>query len=254
MIKELAGYYVYHDDVLACAREIVKVANSQEKKCEMVGCLNPHSYVLGRTRASFRDALQNATWLLPDGVGVVLASLLCGGDLRRRITGFDLFWEVSSQLNESESGTVFFLGSTDEVLRRIVKRFRRDFPNVTVAGTYSPPFAESFSDLEHSQMVDAVNSSSADILWVGMTAPKQELWLHQNRDQLNVSVAGAVGAVFDFYARTIRRSPSVFRLLGLEWLPRLVQQPSRLWRRTFISAPLFFWYAMRSCRYGRRRP
>jgi N-acetylglucosaminyldiphosphoundecaprenol N-acetyl-beta-D-mannosaminyltransferase len=82
------------------------------------------------------------------------------------------------------------------------------------------------------------------VLWVGMTAPKQESWIHQLRERLDVRFAAAIGAVFDFYIGRIKRSPPAFQTLGLEWLPRLVQEPRRLWRRMFVSAPIFMWHAV----------
>ena len=98
-----------------------------------------------------------------------------------------------------------------------------------------------FSDAENMAMTAAVNAARADVLWVGMTAPKQEQWLHAQWPQLEVRVAGAIGAVFDFYAGRIKRSHPLFQRLGLEWLPRLLQEPRRLWRRTFVSTPRFLW-------------
>jgi N-acetylglucosaminyldiphosphoundecaprenol N-acetyl-beta-D-mannosaminyltransferase len=94
-------------------------------------------------------------------------------------------------------------------------------------------------------MIAAINASKADVLWVGMTAPKQEKWIFENRARLNVKFAGAIGAVFDFYTGRVKRSHPVFQRLGLEWLPRLVQQPRRLWRRMFVSAPIFVWHVLK---------
>jgi len=88
-------------------------------------------------------------------------------------------------------------------------------------------------------MIAAVNTAGPDVLRVGMTAPKQEKWIYRNRDRLNVKFIAAVGAVFDFYTGTVKRSHPGFQKLGLEWLPRLLQQPGRLWSRTVISAPVF---------------
>jgi N-acetylglucosaminyldiphosphoundecaprenol N-acetyl-beta-D-mannosaminyltransferase len=93
-------------------------------------------------------------------------------------------------------------------------------------------------------MIDLINQSKADVLWVGMTAPKQEKWIYQNKNRLSVKFIGAIGAVFDFYTGEVKRSPVLFQKLGLEWLPRLIQQPKRLWRRMFISAPYFLWHVI----------
>jgi N-acetylglucosaminyldiphosphoundecaprenol N-acetyl-beta-D-mannosaminyltransferase len=104
---------------------------------------------------------------------------------------------------------------------------------------------EVFSQEEHGTMREAGNQAAPDVLWVGMTAPKQEKWIHQNKDKLNVKFIAAVGAVFDFYAGNVKRSHPWFLEHGLEWLPRLFQEPRRLWQRTVISAPIILWRVAR---------
>lgn len=94
-------------------------------------------------------------------------------------------------------------------------------------------------------MVAAINEARPDVLWVGMTAPKQEKWIHRNRGELRVPFMGAIGAVFDFYAGTKSRPSRFWRKLGLEWLPRFLQEPRRLWERNLKSAPLFLWWLLR---------
>ena len=118
--------------------------------------------------------------------------------------------------------------------------------HVHLVGRLSPPFKASFSDDDVAQMLAAINDSGADVLWVAMTAPKQEKWIQAHTAQLDVKLIGAVGAVFDFYAGTVKRSPPIFQRLGLEWLPRVVRAPRRLWRRMLVSAPIFVWHAMKA--------
>jgi N-acetylglucosaminyldiphosphoundecaprenol N-acetyl-beta-D-mannosaminyltransferase len=120
-----------------------------------------------------------------------------------------------------------------------------DFPNITVAGCFSPPFQDEFSAEENHRIIEGINNSAPDVLWVGMTAPKQEKWIYQNRDKLHVKFIAAVGAVFDFYAGNVKRSHPWFLEHGMEWLPRLLQEPRRLWQRTFVSAPLFLLRVLR---------
>ena len=122
----------------------------------------------------------------------------------------------------------------------------RDYPRIRFAGSYSPPFKQEYSEDELEAMIAAINQARPDILWVGMTAPKQEKWLCQNLYRLDVRFAAAIGAVFDFYTGRVRRSHPIFQRLGLEWLPRLVQEPMRLWKRMFISAPIFLWHVVRA--------
>jgi N-acetylglucosaminyldiphosphoundecaprenol N-acetyl-beta-D-mannosaminyltransferase len=150
----------------------------------------------------------------------------------------DLFIAICRQLDREGGRRVFFLGSSEETLAVIRARMAVEFPRVVVA-THAPPFAEKFSQRENQLMLGAIHSARPDVLFVGMTAPKQEKWIREHRDVLGVPVAGAIGAVFDFYSGRVRRPPVVFQRLGLEWLPRLLQEPRRLWRRNFVSSPLF---------------
>ena len=217
-----------------------------------LACANPHSLVEGRRDAAFREALISADWLIPDGVGIVVASRILGGTIRARFTGTDAFLGLSRAFNEKGNYRCFFLGATGATLDRVATRYQRDFDRLTVAGGLAPEFKDEFGSDDDQRMVDAVNTSHADVLWVGMSAPKQEKWVFRNRHRLNVRFIGAIGAVFDFYAGTRRRSPQWALKTGLEWLPRLLWEPRRLWRRTLISAPVFLWLVLRE-RVGRQR-
>ncbi|MDP2240433.1 MAG: WecB/TagA/CpsF family glycosyltransferase [Burkholderiales bacterium] len=211
-----------------------------------LACINPHSYVAALDESEFSDALHGADWLIPDGSGIVLASYLLGGNIRQRITGSDIFYALNSKANELGRLSVFFLGSTPDRLEEIRVRMERDYPQVRFAGSYSPPFKQDYTEKELETMIAAINRVSPDILWVGMTAPKQEKWIYQNLHRLDVRFAAAIGAVFDFYTGRVKRSHPIFQRLGLEWLPRLLQEPRRLWRRMFVSAPIFLWNVLRA--------
>lgn len=205
-----------------------------------LACANPHSLEVARTDAAFTAALHAADLLVPDGVGMVLASRILGGRIRARVTGSDIFLGVNTELSARGGTSCFFLGSTDENLAAIREKMAADFPGVRVAGVHSPPFRDEFTIADDDAMVAAVNAAAPDVLWVGMTAPKQEKWIHRNLGRLEtVRFAAAVGAVFDFYTGRVRRSHPVFRRVGLEWLPRLAREPRRLWRRNFVSNPAF---------------
>lgn len=204
-----------------------------------VACFNPHSMVEARRDGLFNRALSSADILLPDGIGIVVASKILGLAVRQRVAGSDFFLELCRQAETRGGLKYFFVGSTDTVLEKIVERLKLEFPHIEVCGVYSPPFKEELSDEDDEVIIQRVNEARPDVLWVGMTAPKQEKWIYKNRAQLSVPLIGAIGAVFDFYAGTKKRAPEWMCRIGLEWLPRLLREPKRLFKRNFISSPIF---------------
>lgn len=201
-------------------------------------CANPHSLVVARRDPAFQCALNDANQVVADGVGVSLAARLLRLDLGPRITGTDYFLSLLRELDERGAGRVFFLGSTEAVLDRIAARFRQDHPRLTLCGTASPPFRALTPD-DSAEFIAQIDAARPDVLWIGMTAPKQEKWVHANAAALHVPVIGSIGAVFDFYAGTHPRAPEWMCRAGLEWVYRLVREPSRMWQRTVLSGPRF---------------
>ena len=208
-------------------------------KGKYIACSNPHSLVVAQSDPYFNKSLEDADILLPDGIGIVLAAKILGIDLKERVAGSDFYMGLSEKADKNGGLNYFFLGSTEEVLEKITIRLSKEFPHINVCGILSPPFKSEFSEEDNLKMIEQINNAKPDVLWVGMTAPKQEKWIYQNKDKLNVPLMGAIGAVFDFYAGTVQRSPEWAIKMGLEWLPRLLREPRRLFRRNFISSPLF---------------
>jgi len=204
-------------------------------------CANPHSLVVARGDPSFREALEAASAVVADGVGCRWGAIVSGISIGPRITGSDFFASVMAGLDRA-AGRAFFFGSSDAVLEKLAARVRRDFPRVAI-GTLSPPFRP-WSEEENRRMLENIRLFKPDVLWVGMTAPKQEKWVAVNSGRLKIPVIGSIGAVFDYYAGVTHRAPPWICNLGLEWLYRLPREPKRLWRRTFISAPAFLWFAL----------
>lgn len=253
MNKELIiGYPVAIGNLSAHLLSISKWLSEACTSPHYFVCANPHSLVTADADPQFRKVFEDADLVTPDGSGILLASKILGGSIRERVTGTDVFLGLSKALNEEEGHSCFFLGATEETLEKIKVKMAVDFPNVTVAGTYSPPYKPEFSEEDNVAMIAAINQAKPDVLWVGMTAPKQEKWIHQHLKQLDVRFAGAIGAVFDFYVGNVKRSHPIFQKLGLEWLPRLLQEPKRLWRRDFVSSPLFLLKVMRQKLSGKK--
>jgi N-acetylglucosaminyldiphosphoundecaprenol N-acetyl-beta-D-mannosaminyltransferase len=208
-------------------------------KGKYFACANPHSIEVAKTDKEFRRAIKDADLVIPDGVGLIFASKILGGVIKERVTGSDIFGGVNDELNKRKGHSVFFLGSTQDNLEKMRHKMESDFPNIRVVGTFSPPFKEDFSHEENLTMIETINRAKPDVLWVGMTAPKQEKWIYENREKLDVKLLGPVGAVFDFYTGKVKRSATIFQKAGLEWLPRFLREPRRLWKRNLISTPRF---------------
>ncbi|MFD2111277.1 WecB/TagA/CpsF family glycosyltransferase [Thiorhodococcus fuscus] len=201
-------------------------------------CANPHSVMVAQKDDTFREALQNADQVVADGAGLCLMARIARINVGPRITGDDYFRALMTRLNDSGEGRVFFFGSSPETLETIGRRFATDFPRLTLCGSLAPPF-RSWTDEENSRMLAQINTARPDVLWIGMTAPRQEKWAQSNRKNLKAPVIGSIGAVFDFFAETKARAPDWVSNLGFEWAYRLALEPNRLWRRTLISAPTF---------------
>lgn len=149
-------------------------------------------------------------------------------------------YEPSAKFRERPL-TVMFMGSSEKVLDLIVKRAAEVYPHLKIV-TYSPPYKPEFSEEDNKAIIDAINAVNPDLLWIGMTAPKQEKWTYSHWNELNIHChVGTIGAVFDFFAGTVERAPIWWQRHGLEWLYRLLKEPKRMWRRYIIGNTLFLW-------------
>lgn len=208
----------------------------------LINTINAHSYNTARRDPLFAEALTQGDVLIPDGVSIVKACRWIGAKSRpeERIAGWDLF-EYEMQRLERKGGTVMFMGSSERVLRLIVDRAAEVYPHLRVV-TYSPPYKPEFSDDDNRAIIAAINAARPDLLWIGMTAPKQEKWTYSHWPELHIDChVGTVGAVFDFFAGTVERAPLWWQRHGLEWLYRLMKEPRRMWRRYIIGNVLFLW-------------
>lgn len=218
----------------------------------LINTINAHSYNVALKDTDFAEALQGGDYLIPDGASIVKACrwLKAKSQPKERIAGWDLFilemdrLHAESQIHSdgekfkaqsSKSKVVMFMGSSEHVLDLIRQRCANDYPNLRVV-TYSPPYKSEFSDDDNRKIIQAINDANPDLLWIGMTAPKQEKWTYRHWNELDIHChVGTIGAVFDFYAGTVRRAPVWWQNHSLEWLYRLLKEPRRMWRRYIIG-------------------
>ena len=223
----------------------------------LINTINAHSYNVAQKDEMFAESL-NANdnenlnykkYLIPDGASIVKACkwLKAKSQPKERIAGWDLFTfemnrmngTVNDNLSDGLKKKVMFMGSSEEVLEKIRQRAAEDYPNIEIA-TYSPPYKAEFSDEDNAAIIEAINQANPDLLWIGMTAPKQEKWTWQHWNELDIHChVGTIGAVFDFYAGTAKRAPQWWQRHSLEWLYRLLKEPKRMWRRYIVGNPLF---------------
>ena len=236
----------------------------------LINTINAHSYNVAQKDEEFAEALVKGDYLIPDGSSIVKACrwLKAKSQPKERIAGWDLFsfemnalegrsekckvkseecegrsekWKVKSE----KCGKVMFMGSSERVLRLIRERAAEDYPNLEIV-TYSPPYKAEFTEEDNRTIIKAINEAKPNLLWIGMTAPKQEKWTYQHWKELDIDChVGTIGAVFDFYAGTATRAPKWWQAHGLEWLYRLMIEPRRMWRRYVIGNPLFIWNVMK---------
>lgn len=208
----------------------------------LINTINAHSYNTAQRDALFAEALQQGDVLIPDGASIVMACrwLKAKVQPKERIAGWDLFAFEMEKLNR-QGGTCFFMGSSEKVLGLIRERAKSVYPNIRIE-TYSPPYKPEFTAEENQAMVEAINRCNPDLLWIGMTAPKQEKWAYAHWKELDIHChCGTIGAVFDFFAGTMERAPLWWQEHSLEWLYRLIKEPKRMWRRYIIGNTLFLW-------------
>jgi N-acetylglucosaminyldiphosphoundecaprenol N-acetyl-beta-D-mannosaminyltransferase len=207
----------------------------------LINTISPNSYGISISDQEMHNALINADYLVLDGLYFGLLPLLLNGKIVKRITGWDCFRYFSERINEKH-GKVFFLGSSDDTLVKIKNNYFKDYPNIQV-DAYSPPFSDSFSDKDLRLMRERINTFSPDVLFIGMTAPKQEKWGYQNKEFLNVHIICTIGNVFDWYAGNSRRPGIFWQKTGLEWLARIFYRPE-IFKRNINNQILFFWHLL----------
>jgi N-acetylglucosaminyldiphosphoundecaprenol N-acetyl-beta-D-mannosaminyltransferase len=212
--------------------------------------VNTYSIVVAQKNQEFLNHFRTVDFVLPDGIGIVWAVRSLRQECKERVSGPE-FTNALLARADNNGFSIYLLGSTEENLNKIISNIKMKYPSVRIAGSYSPPFVE-IDEMDHSGVVARINKSGADILLVGMTAPKQELFLSRNYEALNVPFMIGIGAAFDYLAGVKQQCPQIVGKLGFEWLYRLVTSPKHVWKRE-ISIPIFIYYFLTKQLFARRK-
>ena len=205
---------------------------------KLLNTISPNSYGISTKDPLFREALKYSDILVLDGVYFALSSILLNGKNIQKNQGLDVFYHFMERINR-EKGKVFFLGASPQTLDKIKTKAAIDYPGLTVA-VYSPPYKPEFNQEETDEMIKAVNTFKPDVLFVGMTCPKQEKWAYQNKLKLDTKLIACVGAVFDWYAGNQKEIHPLWWKLRLGWLKRTIDRPEIL--RRYPNIGIFFWH------------
>ena len=206
---------------------------------EYVCVRDVHGLIASQDDPDLRRIHNSAGLTTPDGMPLVWCGRFAGAEWMARVYGPDLMLRVCSE-SVNKGWTHFFYGAAPGVADELALRLTQRFPGLKVVGTHSPPYHE-LTTAEVEDVATMLNSSGANIVWVGLSSPKQERWMDALRPKLNAQVLAGVGAAFDMHAGRVAQAPLWMQRSGLEWLFRLGVEPRRLWRRYLISIPRFLW-------------
>lgn len=226
---------VQMSDVVARLRSWI---DDRQSVARFVAVTAMHGIAEARQNAAFRQIVNAADLVVPDGMPLVWLGRLQGHALRHRVCGSELMEAFSRASGNAYRH--FFYGGAPGVAEKLA-RVMHEKHGIVIAGTYSPPFRPLGED-EEKKLASFVDEASPDVLWVGLNSPKQEEWMYEHRYRLTVPVMLGVGAAFDMNSGNLRRAPGWLRERGLEWLFRLACEPRRLWRRYLITIPKAIWF------------
>ena len=192
--------------------------------------VNPEKVITAGKDDQIKNLINEATYQIPDGVGILIASRLKGGHIHSRVTGVDMM-ERLLKFAADEGKKVFMYGAKEEVVTKAKENIEKSFPSIQITG-YSNGYNQ-----DQEALVNEINTSKADIIFVALGSPRQELWIRDHLDKVGVKVFQGVGGSFDVFAGNVKRAPLAFRKLGLEWFYRLLSDPKRFNRQ--LALPKF---------------
>jgi len=223
------------DDAVGCILENIKALSGS-----YICFSNVHTTVMAADDENYRKVLNGAAYVFPDGFPVAKEQRKKGFPDAERIAGPDFMEKVFERTSDG-SLSHFFYGSDEETLKSLERKLRERYPGIRIKGTCSPPFVKELSREEFERDIERINEAGADLVWIGLGAPKQELWMNRAKNKVKGVMLG-VGAGFSFHAGTTKRAPGFLQRMGLEWFYRLLKDPKRLFKRYLVTNTKFLWY------------
>jgi N-acetylglucosaminyldiphosphoundecaprenol N-acetyl-beta-D-mannosaminyltransferase len=244
------GVDLYNGDIpLFCKEEILPLENKSANKC--VSFTGAHGIIHAKKHDEFSELLNSFYLNLPDGMPGVWVAKLKGAKKINRSPGPEAFKQV---MIETSNTTIkhFFCGGKDGVAEKLKNACEKNFNNHNIVGVLTPPFKE-VDEFDYKAIGEEINKTNADIVWVGISTPKQEFFANNLSKFTNVEFLITVGAAFDFHTGSIKYAPKWMQNMGLEWLFRLISEPKRLWRRYFEVVPKFIAYSFKELIFNKEQ-
>ncbi len=202
-------------------------------------CLsNAYTVAIAQKDEEFMRVMHTADMVLADGMSIVWGGRWIGKYLPHRVAGPDFMGAVC-EAAAKKGRSIYLLGSSEENLKSLQSVLKTRYPNLRILGTYSPPVCDCLDTTQNAIIKDHLLRAKPDVLFVGLSAPKQEKWIAKHLQELNIPVCIGVGAAFDFISGRIPRAPYRMQKRGLEWLYRLYCEPRRLWKRYLLGNSVF---------------
>jgi len=238
----ILGIKVTSESLAEVLNTIKDTLQKNEKKSLYICASSVHGIIESQKDLELKKILNNAFINHPDGLPLVKMGRLLGEKKMEQIKGLCLFPEVCKMTSEMNVKH-FFYGGKEGVANELANKMAKTYPGLKLAGTYCPPF-RLLSENEKNKIINAINKSRADVVWVGLSTPKQEKWIREFHKKLKVKLIFSVGAAFDFHTGNIKFAPLWMQKIGLEWFYRLINEPKRLWKRYFKIIPSFVFFSI----------
>lgn len=216
-------------------KELLATGNTPE----LIITLNLDFLRISAINTYFKKICQSSSLVLPDGVGVTSLIKMKHSQKIERITGNDIF-EMILTLSDEIKIRFALVGSSDNTLKKLERRIRNEYPKSEIAALISPPLNFEIDEKTNDHLIKVLTEAKPDVLFLGLGCPRQEIWLHKNKDIIGAKINMGVGGVFDFFSSKKKRSPVIFQKLGFEWLWRLLHEPKRLFKRYILQDLPFY--------------